>query len=449
MEEENLLEYRPLLEREERLATNWRLPQEETATAPTANRPATGKPGSGIVTETIKEFENIKTAIQDKLTVLEKENFKTRFPIPPAQAADVARAKIELGLTGDELTITDYRKALEEKDTPAGDFLLEVIEDWIEGLEGNIQLESYAQYFQLQEETSLLDSYLSKILYPAMGLTQVDTQDPNWEKILEVNEKAWHKEQQLKLAAYEQSERAHLQSYLKHPERIEQTFGKLYEEKKTKRDAENRMAQANEALVLLRAKTQDIQNIFIETEEAETRNPYPEKTSVLSGLAEMTKNDADWQANLTNFGLMLTLSVDAQNNEKRHLKNTLRQTYSANNREALLNELSVYNEVYQNSLLDTIQALDVHNEESKGAIAILLEQIVEGMDETHKHKKAKTKEMNTLLQAASLLQRKEITAMTKKDDARQGYHLLEKIKEQTEEKGMPTKAGLAEFLLSE
>ena len=69
--------------------------------------------------------------------------------------------------------------------------------------------------------------------------------------------------------------------------------------------------------------------------------------------------------------------------------------------------------------------------------------------QTHKHKKAKTKEMNTLLQAASLLQRKEITAMTKKDDARQGYHLLEKIKEQTEEKGMPTKASLAEFLLSE
>ena len=448
MEEENLLEYRPLLEREERLATNWRLPQEETPTTPTANRPATGKPGSGIVTETIKEFETIKTTIQDKLTTLEKENFKIRFPIPPAQAADVTRAKIELGLTGDELTITDYRKALEEKDTPAGDFLLEVIEDWIEGLEGNIQLESYAQYFQLQEETSLLDSYLSKILYPAMGLKQVDTQDPNWEKILEVNEKAWHKEQQLKLAAYEQSERAHLQSYLKYPERMEQTFGKLYEEKKTKRDAENRIAQANEALVLLRAKTQDIQNLFIETEEAETRNPYPEKTSVLSGLAEMTRNDADWQANLTNFGLMLTLSVDTKNKDKHHVKNTLRHTYSPGNREKLLGELSVYDEIYQTTALQALHLGEAYDETIAPELETLLNQVADGLLETSKQKKAKTKELYSLTRATTRLQQKTIQQMAEKDDARQGYHLIQEIKEKTKDTGMPDSQSLSQLLES-
>ena len=449
MEEENLLEYRPSFERPERLATNWVKEDKRAENDIPKQEAHDQEAGSGIATELVKEQKDLQSSIEEKLKTLEKKYKDTVLNYDSRYDDDVLHAKEALGLTGNGLTIDDYRDALENLDTAAGHFLVEIIEDYIEGLQGNIELESYAEYFQLKQEMLLLDKYIEKILLSALEVTAFDFSQADWEIELLEKELQWYERNQNILDVKRKADNAHLSSYLYYPEKMERTRGQRFDSKKEARKATNRLGQANESVEVLMTKLDGAGLLFQRIEKEQSRAPYKETEKIISGLLESADTAEKWKENLTNFGLMLTLSVDAQNNEKRHLKNTLRQTYSANNREALLNELSVYNEVYQNSLLDTIQALDVHNEESKGAIAILLEQIVEGMDETHKHKKAKTKEMNTLLQAASLLQRKEITAMTKKDDARQGYHLLEKIKEQTEEKGMPTKAGLAEFLLSE
>lgn len=449
MEEENTLEYRPSFERPERLATNWVKDNKRAENDIPKQEAHDQEAGSGIATELVKEQKDLKSSIEEKLKTLEKKYKDTVLDYDGRYSEDVLRAKVALGLSGDNLTIEDYKKALENQNTTAGHFLVEIIEDYIEGLQGNIGLESYAEYFQLKQEMLLLDKYVEKILLSALEVPSFDFNEEVWEASLLEKELQWYEKNQSILDVKRKADNAHLASYLYYPEKMEQTKGQRFDSKKAARKSTNRLAQANEAVEVLMTKLDGAGLLFQRIEKEEARTPYKDTEKILSGLLESADTAEKWKENLTNFGLMLTLSVDAQNNEKRHLKNTLRQTYSMDNREALLNELSVYNEVYQNSLLDTIQALDIHNEESKGAIAVLLEQIVEGMDETHKNKKAKTKELNTLLQAASLLQRKQITAMTKKDDARQGYHLLEKIKEQTEEKGMPTKAALTEFLLSE
>ena len=448
MEEENVLEYRPSFEREERLATNWATAENTTETTQPAGTTSEDKPGSGIVTETIGRFEEVKAAIKDKLAAIEKAAKKIVFPIKESQLADILRAKEALGLTGDTLTIVDYRKALEEKDTAAGDYLLEIIEDWIESVDGSIQLELYAEYFQLMEETNLMETYLSKILFSSMGLDAIDYSEKDWSQKLMALEKEWYAEQESSLKRYNSAHDAHLYAFLKEPSLIEKTKGTLYEEKKVKRQAENRLAQANEATILLRAKTDDIEDLYARLNEEMERIPYENTGEVVLGLLETAKDTKNWQDNLTNFGLMLTLSVDVKNREKHHLKNTLRHTYSPSNREKLLDELTVYDDVYQKVTLDTLHASEVYNESSKGAMAILLNQVADGLLETSTQKKAKTKEFNTLMRTASSLQWQTIEQTTTKDDARQGYHLMNTIREKTIGSGMPDRNQLSGFLES-
>ena len=71
MEEENVLEYRPSFEREERLATNW-ITDDSIAPGKTTPKPQNGTPGSGIVTETVSQLQETKEVLVDKLKAIEK-----------------------------------------------------------------------------------------------------------------------------------------------------------------------------------------------------------------------------------------------------------------------------------------------------------------------------------------------------------------------------------------
>ena len=222
MEEENLLEYRPSFERPERLATNWVKEDKRAENDIPKQEAHDQEAGSGIATELVKEQKDLQSSIEEKLKTLEKKYKDTVLNYDSRYDDDVLRAKEALGLTGNGLTIDDYREALENLDTAAGHFLVEIIEDYIEGLQGNIELESYAEYFQLKQEMLLLDKYIEKILLSALEVTAFDFSQADWEIELLEKELQWYERNQNILDVKRKADNAHLSSYLYYPEKMEE-----------------------------------------------------------------------------------------------------------------------------------------------------------------------------------------------------------------------------------
>lgn len=430
-EEINRLEYRPSFERQKRDKTNW------VTSTPTSGEKSPSlqaqekdpEVGSGLVTTIVGASHQVQHLIDQAMKELDKNLQLETFYIEEKFADDIQRAKEALGLTGDRLTFGDYTTALKDIHTPAGSYLVELIEDQIEDLDGSMELELYQDYFEIQQEFQLLNKYIDKVLLSAMEIEPIDTQQENWQKDLEQQELLWAERKNVAQNEFDSAYGSYKGALLRHPERLNATQGRLHEQEKGQQFYQTQSNQANEALTLVKDKTEELANIFFNMEDEREREPYTNAHQLIEGIKVVADSPVALSESLNQFQLMLKLSLDVHNKEKHHLKNSLRGIYDPTNQEKVLDELTVYNNVFMNETLPALHTLNGYQSEQEDELSVMLTEVALGLQETHQQKRQKTKEMYNTVRSSSRLRQRKLQQVTEKDNARQAYHLLQAEKE--------------------
>lgn len=447
-EEKNALEYKPLFQRTKKDKSSWAsddvFEQEEVIGLDSEEEKE--NIGTGLITTLVSVFEEFKTNLEEKIKEWNKKLKDTTFKTEDRFLLDVQKAKEALGLPEGELTFEDYKKALEENEMPAGEFLLEIIEDQIEDINGAIDLELYPEYVESLKELELLERYIQKVILSNLSKEPIFLSGDDWEEKLIQAEKEWGQKRQAAgktyLSAYEKQKEAILYQY----QDIEKTRGQLHITEKEKKLFDVQASQLAEAFLLAKTKIEDTADTLQLVDDNMERTPFETPSEIIDSLLVLIDTKEKWNDSLTNLSLMLKLSVDVSNKEKHHIKTSLRHTYAISNQEKVLDELTVFQGLFQEKTIPISHELSAYREEPSETMTLLLNQVVVGLNENNKQKKAKVKELYTITNASSSLRKAKVSEVLKKDDARQGYHLLKKIAEQTRESGMPQVGFSSDFL---
>lgn len=444
------LEYRPYFERTKKDKSSWATndvfeTDDERPLTEDGETPATI--GNGMVTAIVTIFDEFKLSVIERIKNLDKELQYEIFAVDAKYLADVTEAKAALGLPSGELTFADYKEALANSRTPAGEFLIELIEDQTEDLEGTIKLELYPDYVETLAELESLERYMQKILLSNLSKQENLLQGDDWQKELLAIEKEWGNKKQTAQKNYDSSYEDYKQALLYNPQLIGTRRGTLQNNESLKNSFDNQVNQIAEAVVLVKAKIEDTANTLFLADENLEREPFENGKEVIDSFLVLATSEKEWNESLTNLSLMLKLSVDVSNKEKHHIKTSLRNTYAVDNQEKVIDELAVHSEVFKEKTLPIVQKLSGYQEKQPEVMTLLLNQVAQGLAENEKQKKQKTKEIFTTTKATSSLRNAKISQAIKKDDARQGYHLLKNIVEQTKQRGLPKVGETETFLM--
>lgn len=449
-EQPNTLDYKPLFERTKKDKTAWAsdaIFENEDEAPLTADEDTPAGIGEGLITTIVTIFDEFKSSVIDRTLQLEKELKHETFLIGDKYLSDVEKAKEALGLAPGELTFEDYKEALKQSDTPAGEFLIELIEDQTEDLEGNIKLELYPDYIETLAELELLERYMKKIMLSNLSTNDTLLQGDDWQKELLELEKTWGKQKEAAQTAYDTSYEGYKQAMLYNPQIIGEARGSVHAKELARNQFDTQVNQIAEAILLVKNKIEDTANILYLTDDNLERTPFENGKDVLDSLLVIATGEKEWNESLTNLSLMLKLSVDVSNKEKHHIKTSLRNTYAVKNQEKVVNELSVHDVVFQEKTVPIAHKLSGYQKEQPETMTLLLNQVAVGLAENERQKKQKTKEVFTTMKASSSLRTAKIKQALQKDDARQGYHLMKEIVEQTKQRGLPEVGETESFLV--
>lgn len=415
----NPLEYRPDFQAEERERTAWELrTKEEETTIPIHKNP----PGLGIgeLTETIKEFERVKEDFNEKIYELQKKLERQTIPTSPGHESYIEEAKKELGLKEGPLNIKDYIAAL-NSNSPAGAYLVDYIEKWSEGPEGNIEWELIPDLVEARREIELVDKYIEQIIYSIIGFKK-DGED--WEEDLLKNEKEWGDE--LRTISNHQLDKkeAYKKALLYSPNLILASRGHLHESDKDFNEKRFEFSQIKNALIVVNDKRLGSERIlnsvnYLIEEESSFGGLEKDLNKLIEDLPEEMKNYEHLQ-------ILLHLSIDKDNRAKGKLKNNLRTVYSIETQDRLLEELSGHQEVYRKDTLPMLHYLRGYQSEVSPEASQLFVKLTEGMKENNKHREDKMHQFFLTNRATSLLREEKILNTQEKEISRQGYQFAKK-----------------------
>ena len=147
MSDLSFLNYKPNFKRDEKEFTGWDTESEDLTTKleDTENTFETELE----VLPVIEEYEKTKESINNRINELEATLPEITFK---------ENGHISVFRPG------DYKDVFSKKETSAGKILLDMIEDWIEGVDGNPEWEEYVEYVEIEEEIDILDEYIDKII---------------------------------------------------------------------------------------------------------------------------------------------------------------------------------------------------------------------------------------------------------------------------------------------
>lgn len=419
----NPLEYRPLFSRTKKERTAWEQSTQEDSIPESLD---TSLPGSGFASTIIEEFDKTKERLEKKIDSLEEKLRHEKIPVSDEYLPYIERAKKELGLEDGELTLKDYKAALLFPETPAGDFLINIIEDHIEGVDGNIEWEVYSDYVELQKETKLMDSFTAQLLYPSFGF-EFKNQE-NWLEELTEMELEWGEKQKEVNASYRQAELDYKEAYLFNRESRLPARATLHRYEKDKDEARHDKKKVENSLLTIGEKTQMINILYNQLEEAETLNPEVDAFSkdILS-LSEDANESIQTLEDMTTY---LALSVDKHNADKSHYKNNLRHTYSIPKQEKLLEEYVLNEQAFYQKALPLTHYMRAFQSDVSEETTGLLNELSLGLQLNQQEVKDKTYEFYMLQRATSGIRHEKISDVTDKHLARLGYQAFNKKIEQ-------------------
>lgn len=424
-----ILEYKPLFKREERERTAWEKPQFDN----NIQTPTYDKLGDGVLTDLVKKYDDTKKKFETKLEKIEKKYKDIIIPVLDKLKDDINKALEELNLTG-EFTFEKYIKALEQRNTPAGDFLVEVAERQFENLDGNIEMELYHDYYELLRELSVTEDYLYR---QAIGkiYKEIDKEKNNWEDILLKEELSWKEERNKIILNQKNRLSIEKNAFLFNPEVYPlQKELRLKEEPEVKR-VDTEKNQVSDAIHISENKLNNSIYLFEVLNEVEDISEKDKLDTTIEKLIKTTIEDNKKEENLTQLEQMLTISTENHNEEKRHFKNSLRNVYNEEFLYKNLDELSVYNGLYENSVIPLTSILKTYTEEQDSETTMILEAISNSMINTRKEQKKKTRDFDSLNFATYSIRMQKTNETKQKEKERQTYKILHSILEQIKQGG--------------
>lgn len=426
----SVLEYRPQLEKEKRERTAW----EQDITEPQYSLPPIHYDiGDGIVVDLIKRYDNFKNKLNQKLKEIEKEYSKETINFPEYANDDIRKAMEDLNLEGD-FDFSAYIKALEKRNTPAGDYLVEIAERQFESLNGNIYMEIYHDYFELLKEVEVTEEYLYRQSTGKM-FSNIDTSQEDWEEQLLKEELDWKESKKRTDSQRENRDSIIKEAFLFNPSIYPLQKALKHKEEPDYKEKNLTYNQLKDTMHISVRKLNNSQQVFTYIESLESIQEKMNSEEMIEKVMNIAIEPQEKVNNLTQFEQMLIVSTEKNNNEKRHYKNTLRNVYNQEFLLKNLDELSLHNQIYEESIAPLSTVLKIYNEPQDDETTIFLETLSQSMIETRNEQKRKTKDFNSLNYGNYSLRMEKIKEVKAKEESRQTFKSLEKIIYQLKEKG--------------
>ena len=423
----NPLEYKPSFQRSERERTAWELNQVDL---PPGNFSDDEKEiGTGLIGDIIEYVDTIEKELLNKIEELE-ESFKgITFELNETISLDVEKAKELLGLPKGDLTFNDYKEALKQWESPAGDYLLEIIESQIEGVNGNIELELYQDYIELEREYAIIQEYLARMLAPVLNM-EWDKEKDDFKDLLTQMESDWGANKTQATESYQQAKKNYAKAFVSLASNISSEKSDKYLAESDYRNYSYQNKRIEEALATAQSKAREVERfLYLGEKLIEDDAIDSDKTELLT-FVDHYSEEKDKDSLLTQSALMLTLSVENYNNEKHHYKHSLRNIYSPTKQERVLDELSVYHDLYQTDLVPLSYALKSYQENVDSKLSHFLTGVTSGLLAVSTEKDKRTAQLQKSVLASSNLRLKKLEQVTEKESIRQSYQLIQEIKEE-------------------
>lgn len=423
----NPLEYKPSFQRSERERTAWELNQVDL---PPGNFSDDEKEiGTGLIGDIIEYVDTIEKELLNKIEELE-ESFKgITFELNETISLDVEKAKELLGLPKGDLTFNDYKEALKQWESPAGDYLLEIIESQIEGVNGNIELELYQDYIELEREYAIIQEYLARMLAPVLNM-EWDKEKDDFKDLLTQMESDWGANKTQATESYQQAKKNYAKAFVSLASNISSEKSEKYLAESDYRNYSYQNKRIEEALATAQSKAREVERfLYLGEKLIEDDAIDSDKTELLT-FVDHYSEEKDKDSLLTQSALMLTLSVENYNNEKHHYKHSLRNIYSPTKQERVLDELSVYHDLYQTDLVPLSYALKSYQENVDSKLSHFLTGVTSGLLAVSTEKDKRTAQLQKSVLSSSNLRLKKLEQVTEKESIRQSYQLIQEIKEE-------------------
>lgn len=410
------LEYRPNLQREDKERVGWeqeasieedyRVPDDEESI------------GDGLVTGVIGDYKETEGILQSEVEKLESKLRRETIDYSEEYKEYVIEAKKELGLEGEGIGILDYKEALLKSNTPAGAFLLDIIELNIEDVEGSLEWEVYGEYIEAQIEMSLMNKYIEKLIHPFIDYVEPEE---NWEEEMRIKEYEWGEKREKIEENKDSKEIEYRKALLFNPGLIPQTRGFLHNAEKTYDEIIHEHEHLYNSLQTVLVKTRDV-NYLIEFGTGIVEQELEE--DILEDLFLLADNEKEEDERMINIQKMLQLSVDKKIQEKSQVKNTLRNTYSITKQEKQLDELVVYENSYIEETLPLLHHVRGLQKRPGDQTDAFLNQVAIGMEENQNKRDEKLYEMFLLNQATASLREKKLNIIFNKEDSRKSFQSI-------------------------
>lgn len=422
------LEYKPELHRDPRERTAW---DKDSVTDNYYTPSPPDKIGDGIVVDLIEDYVKFKLELQDKLDKINRELGKEIIKFPEHTLEDVKNALEDLGFE-EPFTFEDYTKTLDKKNMPAGDFLVELSEKQFENLEGNISMELYHDYHELLREIEITEAYLHRQSTNNM-FSSIDTSKEGWEDTLLKEEKTWKEVSQSIKINRVQRENLLEEAFLFNQDNYIYQKELLSKEEPLFKKQQTQFNQLTDTMHIASSKLTNSKELFGYLDYVETAKDESELETKLQTVIHKALEPSETELNLTQIEQMLIVSTEANNKEKTHYKNTLRNVYNDIFLSHNLDELSVVNDLYENSIIPLTSILKIYNEPQDRDTTHFLETISSSMLNLNKEQSNKTKDFNVLNQTTYSLRMEKAKETEKKERERITYNLIEKLLEEIKE----------------
>lgn len=412
------LEYRPSFGRTPRERTAW---EESFDDEDRYDSEPGSDIGSGVITDIIADYEDTKERLENTIREKEKALRHITLPVSDAELPYVKEAKAELGLPEGPLSFQDYTDALARTDTPAGDYLVELVERAAEDIDGDIRIETYADYIELKQEFDVMDTYIERFIYPVFNFKKDDPDD--WFRAFGDSELDWQDKQNKRHEEYNEAKAAYKHSYLHQRSSLMQARSQLHNKEKTEDLARHEYQTLKNSAIVVAQKTGAVNWLLDDLDELNSHEP--DLLAAADELLTLAESDQEAIAALADVNLYLKLAVDEHNKDKHAQKHVLRDVYGVQKQQKILDEYALHSKAFQSKGLNVTHYMRAFQHQLAPESEALMNEMARGLAANAKQVTDKAYEFYSLQRACSSLREDKITNVRQKHLARLGYRAFQ------------------------
>lgn len=413
MTEFDYLNYKPDFKRDEKEFTGWQ--DEEDTSTRLEDEEGNLEPELEIL-PVIKDYEKVKEEINQRVEELEKK--LPVITIEENSFLEKAFEELDINYTSTFKPV-DYRDIFKEKESGPGKYIVDAVEEWIEGVDGDPEWEEYTEYLEIEEEIDVLDDYIDKIIYPIIDF---EKEAIDYFDYLEEKEREWRQRAEAARLAYERAMNEYTKSLYSQPKEIPSKRDRVYNSEREDRRYRQERNQIDISLKTVRDKSNLLSQYNISLPLANSY--HPPRDVVANDLLRLTQTEKEREETLRVNILMLKQTVDDENNNKRDYKDTRRNIYSENKQRRIINEYSTVNELYRKSVLPNVHYIrgfqdqtTTHNDETYN-------QAAKSLLSNHLENREKAYESYLIQISTSQTRLKRLECMSNKNKSRVLYNHL-------------------------